>query len=376
MRLVRAIIIVLGVTVLFSCSKDDSPTTPSTPSQTRPYHLGFTPFPYSVEAGALAYVYDKLATEADIVSHHFDDGVPWPEALHGDPFHPNIMTDWNGRKNATPSGHKILLSLTPIAITRDTIAPYKGESGDMAMPSPWDTYTFDHDSVKMAFLNYCIRAIDFFEPDYFCMGIEVNLLINADESMTQWNAYTDLHKYVYGQLKTRYPHLPLLVSFTGMDLIASYTDADHLLQMQGFNDIIDYSDYFGLSLHTAISALMADSFPGNVFDNIFALSSKPVAVCETSFPADTFSLLGGTLSFDGSETKQAAFFDTLLNRCEAVEAEFIINFVLRDYDALWEWLGSPDDINKFWRDTGFYDEDGRPRPVLDMWKQKLALPVQ
>jgi hypothetical protein len=41
---------------------------------------------------------------------------------------------------------------------------------------------------------------------------------------------------------------------------------------------------------------------------------------------------------------------------------FVINFVLRDYDALWQDMGSPDDLNRIWRDTGFYDEDATSGP--------------
>ncbi|MCK5126421.1 MAG: hypothetical protein KAR42_09210 [candidate division Zixibacteria bacterium] len=375
MRVINFSFSVLIILLLSSCGDDSSPTEPPPPGQTRSYYLGFTPLPHAVNIQALEYVYSKLETDADIISHHLDDGVPWPEALHGDSFHVNIMDDWNGRKNATPATHKTFLSITPIAITRDTIAPYRGETADMPLPSPWDTYTFDHDSVKAAYLNYCRRAIDFFNPDYCCIGIEVNLLIDTDPTLTQWDAYAELHKYVYPRLKTEYPDLPIMLSFTGMDLVKGYTGANHADQMSGFNDIINYTDYFGLSLHTMISVFMADSLPGSVFDNIFALSTKPIAVCETSFPSDTFSLQGGSLFFNGSESKQVDFFDTLFNRCDAVEAEFIINFVLRDYDELWEWLGSPDDINKLWKDTGFYDEDGNPRQVLTPWKEKLALPV-
>ena len=46
--------------------------------------------------------------------------------------------------------------------------------------------------------------------------------------------------------------------------------------------------------------------------------------------------------------------------------------------AALEQAGSanPEDINKAWRDTGLYDEDGDARPVLDVWKTYLARPVR
>lgn len=46
---------------------------------TRSFHLGFTPFPYDISQEAVDYVYAAIADDADIIAHHFDDGVPWPE---------------------------------------------------------------------------------------------------------------------------------------------------------------------------------------------------------------------------------------------------------------------------------------------------------
>ncbi|MBD3402494.1 hypothetical protein GF420_06340 [candidate division GN15 bacterium] len=357
-----------------ACSDDDNPTGGGDIDTTnaRSYYLGYTPFPYDVTSQAVQYSYSRIAAETDIVAHHFDDGIPWPEALRGEAFHSNIMNDWQHRVDAAPAGHAIYLALTPISINRDDLAPYKGESPDMALPSPWDSYGFDHDSVKVAYTSYCRRAIDFFSPEFVAIGIEVNLLAKSDTGNLMWADYVELHRHVYQQLKGEYPSLPIMVSFTGMDLIDGFTDADHAVQSQAFADVIGYTDYYGLSMHTVISAFMADSLPPRVLDSVFSLSGKPIAICETSYPAESFSVLGGSLQFNGSPTKQDQFFADLFTACDQYGCEFIINFVIRDYDALWLAMGSPDDINKLWRDTGFYDEDGNARPVLTRWLEALA----
>jgi len=41
-----------------------------------------------------------------------------------------------------------------------------------------------------------------------------------------------------------------------------------------------------------------------------------------------------------------------------------VNFVLRDYDALWQQIGGNEDLTIAWRDTGLYDEAGAARPAL------------
>ncbi|MFA6456335.1 MAG: T9SS type A sorting domain-containing protein, partial [Bacteroidota bacterium] len=70
--------------------------------------------------------------------------------------------------------------------------------------------------------------------------------------------------------------------------------------------------------------------------------------------------------------KQVQYFQNLFTSCEKRKTEFIINFVVRDYDQLWQDIGSPDDLTVLWRDTGFYDEWGIPREVLQVWKPKVT----
>jgi len=354
---------------LIKCSKEENPVNDTDPPQ-RSFFMGFTPFPYDVTPEAVEYVYNKIATDADIISHHFDDGIPWPEALSGTGFHPNIIADWNYRIARTPSSHKILLSVTPISFDRNSLAPYKAEKGDLPLPPPWDTISFNHPDVKTAYYNYCVRIMDFFKPDYFVIGIEVNLLMKLNKNL--WNDFLDLHKYIYQQIKTLDPVFPVFVSFTGMDLVDGYTDANHADMMTALNDILPYTDYFGLSVYPFISNFTCDSLPADMFDKIFTLSNKTICITETGYPAEYFTIYGGSVVFDGSPEKQNNYITLLLNKAQENNLEFIINFVLRDYDALWNSIGSPDDITKLWRDTGLYDQDGNSRIAHQSWMEWLG----
>jgi len=353
--------------LLLSCSHDSDDDVP-----TRPFAMGFTPFPFDVTPEAVTYTYGRIAAEGDLIAHHFDDGVPWPEALAGDPYHANVQAEWQYRRDNIPPGHKVYLSVTPLNLARDGLAPYKGSSGGMPLPTPWDGYAFNHADVKAAFLGYCRSAIDYFEPDWFCMGIEVNLLMQ--NAPAKWAAYLELHQYVFAALKADYPDLPLMVSLTGMDLVEGWTGADHASQVQAMNDVDAYSDCFGLSLHCFISAFLAESLPDDLFEAIFGLTSKPVFVCETTYPAEVFTLNGGTLVFNGSPARQDDYLRRLFAACRSRGVKGIVYFVVRDYDALWEAIGSPDDFNKLWRDTGLYDADGAARPALARWRAQAALP--
>ena len=370
----KYLLVILLLLSTISC-KDNTVTQLDT-EKFRSYYLGFTPFPFDITSEAVEYSYNKISSDADIIAQHFDDGIPWQEALDGKDFHQNILNDWQFRKSHTPVGHKVYLAITPINISRDGLAPYKGEKGEMPLPPPWDYYKFNNQNIKTAYLNYAKRIINYFNPDYLAIGIEVNLLAASDPTLGKWNAYLELHKFVYTELKKIYPTLPIMVSLTGMDLIDGYTDVNHQSQTKVLNDIINYTDYFGLSMHTFLSKFSADIIDSTIFQNIFELSNKPIAICETSYPAQEFSIFNNSVVFRGSEEKQKKYFELLLSASERYPVKFIINFVIRDYDALWEAIGSPDNIEKVWRDTGFYDEQGKPRKVRDLWLRNLQLKVQ
>jgi hypothetical protein len=312
--------------------------------------------------------------DADIVAHHFDNGVPWPEALAGAEFDAHVQDDWEYRRSNTPAGHQVYLAITPLSIQRDGLAPYRGERDDMPLPAPWDSYSFDHPDVKTAFLNYALRAIEYFEPDYLAIGIEVNLLMVKRPEL--WPSYVELHQFVYGELKARHPDLPIFVSLLGTALLEGYQhEPDHAQQMRALADTLPYTDYFGLSLYPYLTVYLAGELPSSMWDDLFSLSDKPIAITETGYPAEAFSLADGTIEIEGTPEKQAAYIEDLLQEAEERQIIFVINFVLRDYDALYELVPEADrDLARVWRDTGLYDGAGNPRLALEIWRAALARP--
>ncbi|MAU09476.1 MAG: hypothetical protein CL607_06620 [Anaerolineaceae bacterium] len=339
----------------------------------RGFHMGFTPFPYEISMDAVQWVYEALANDSDIIMHHFDNGVPWPEALASDAYSEHIMNDWELRRSLTPPDHALILSMTPIAFQRDGLALYRGEADDMPLPAPWDGYSFDHPDVVTAYFNHVQRSIDYFEPDYLVMGIEVNLLLNVRPDL--WDGYVQMQQLVYNKLKTLYPDMPMMVSVVGVGFFPEYApEYDLDTQLAGLAQVIPYSDYFALSLYPYMSGLMTNDIPVDYFDRLFALAGdKPIAISETGYPAQTLELQDAGLTFPSTPEKQHAYITGLLAQADAYDLQFIVNFVLRDYDALYDAIGGGD-LAAIWRDTGFYDENGLGRPALEAWQQTLARP--
>ena len=79
------------------------------------------------------------------------------------------------------------------------------------------------------------NAIDYFEPDFLAIGIEVNLLVTNNPAV--WDVYLELNQFVYGELKILYPDLPVMVSLFGLALLDGYRgEDDHGAQMQAFDE--------------------------------------------------------------------------------------------------------------------------------------------
>jgi hypothetical protein len=343
----------------------------------RGFHMGFSPFPY--EGGsyeALEFIYGRIAADADLIAFHFDNGIPWTESLSGADYPAGIMDDWAYRKDHTPARHRVYIAITPLDSGRSAMAPAWTAAGDnQPLAPPWNGYALNHAHVKTAYLNYCRRMIAYFNPDYINIGIEVNLL--KHNTPAAWTAYLELHRYVYAALKTEFPRLPIMVSLTAIDLLDGYTGANHADQMTALADIIDYTDYFGISLHPHLSAIIPDLvIPDDMFQNIFSMSDKPACITETSFLAEELTMadVPGYLA-RGTPEKQEGYVKLLLNAARQYRLKFVVYYLVRDYDTLWVQMGSPEGILKAWRDTGFYDGAGNPRPALYAWKAWLRKPV-
>jgi hypothetical protein len=370
MRFIRIFLFSLSLFVASSCDDEKEPP------KERHFYMGATPFPYEISETAVNYTYQKLSEGTEIINHHFDNGVPWVESLADDDFNVHVQNDWNFRKSRTPSNHKVYLSVTPINSSRSGLAAYHGEIDNMALPEPWDSYTFNDQNVKTAYLNYCQRIIDFFEPDYFNMAIEINLLYANNP--TVWSDYLELHEFVYTELKQAYPGLPVFCSVSAQHLLPGYIGGNNVTQAREvLNQLLEHSDLYAISFYPYMSAFLGNPYPENSFDEILSLSDKPFAVAETGYPAQTFSMdIGNAIvTIEGSDDKQDAFIRDLLDAAASREnTQFVINFVVRDYDQLWVQIGSPIDINIAWRDTGFFDENGNERKSWSTWNEYLNIP--
>jgi hypothetical protein len=358
----------------------------------RAAYVGFTPLPYGLTSDSQTWTYTTLNQDGDITAHHFDNGIPWNEALSDTyPYAPNIMNDWALRKANTPAGRKVYVAVTSTDGARQHLAFYRKDSDNLPQVAPFDSYAstdaFDAADVETAYLNYCKRIIAYFKPDYFAFGIEVNLL-RKNSGSTVWGRYKTLHQYIYTQLKALYPSLPIFASVAGTPMLVGYEEppaefsaaadpvqAYRSSQLSALADTLAGSDYYAISFYPwgskFYNQLFPTGFPTTMWNDLFSLSTKPIVVAETGYPAADIALSIAT--FVGSPTAQATYISQLLDQADQRSVKFVINFVLRDYQALCDAVGCVDSA-RAWQTNGVFDDSGTARPALQVIKSYLARP--
>jgi hypothetical protein len=360
----RNLLIITSLTfALFACNKDNSNIA------SRTFYMGFSPWPYDNTVQAQNWIYSNITQYGDIISEHLEEGVPWSEAYTNSPFPQEYINEIESRLQRIGAGQKVLLQISPLNVSRNGMASYRGSSPNQSLPAEWSGLALNDIKVKTAFLNYAKRMIEYFSPDYLLTGVESNLLIRNNPSI--WPQYIELHQYIFTELKKVYPTLQISVSLFCVPFFPEWSIEDNLAQQKaGLNDLEPYVDFISFSVHPFMSGLLAETFPTDYLTKLFTFTTKPIAISESSYPAQVWQTASAPiLTFNGTPTKQANFLKLLLEESQKANSKFVIWFAIRDYDALWVNALNSDPSALPWRDTGLFDELGAERTAFGIWKE-------
>ena len=345
--------------------------TPSHSGNTRSFDMGFTPWPWALNSDALDVTYEFINQHSDIISHHIEEGVPWDEALSGQPFHPKMMASWETRKRMISPDLKVFLSISPINQLRNGMADYRGADYQIPISAYFKGKKFNDADVKTAYTNYAKRAVDFFKPDYLAIAIEVNEL--WDNNPDAWDEFTDLYKHTYQTLKNTYPKLPIFFTVSLHNVVNAERGNPEetwvkIKNLWAFSDIAAISFYpflqYPFDLRDPISAL----------DEVRKHTTKPIAISEAGYPGKQ-NLVEALKDLPATPEIQKNVYYVLLNKANKNNYEFLVLWAYRDYDILWESIKeqSPE-WGALWRDVGLQDGQGKDRPSMDIWDLFLAMP--
>ncbi|MGL4649397.1 MAG: hypothetical protein ACRC1H_08305, partial [Caldilineaceae bacterium] len=346
--------------------------------------MGFTPWPHDFSVAAQEQTYTLIEANADLILHHMDNGVPWQEALEGAPWPPAVAENIADRVANRRPGQSLYLAITPTALAdRSRLADYWAEDEHQPLPVEWAGRALDDPGVVTAYLNYARRMIAAFDPTYFAYGIELTCGYEGPDDLA-FEALLRFVAQVYPVLKAEYPALPILLSVCAISL-----ESDDTAALDEANRrLLRYSDYTGLSIYPYLlsegapmltGAADPSRLPSDFLDRYAALDpTKPLAITETGYIAEDLRVGAYGMRITGTPEWQAAYVDLLMRRAHALDAEFVIWFVIRDYDdgvrAL-EAAGVQEPAFLIWRDTGLFAGNGEARPALAAWRAWLQLPL-
>lgn len=336
----------------------------------RGFAMGFSTFPHSLDGPGLVDAMARIRDDADLALVHEDGGVPWEEAATGAPFPAAWEQALDFYAASIEPGHRVLLAVTPLNGTRSGLALNRGDGPHEPLPPGWEGRSLGHPRVIRAFIAYCMRMVDRFQPDWLAFSVEANML--RSQSPEQWSGYAKLARRAYRALKRRHPDLPLMQTLQLEFFLREPED-----QARALRRILPYTDLMAISTY-AFGNVSADAdpraLPADYFDALLAVApDKPFAVAETAWPAEDIDApYPGHIAADPAW--QARYVRWLLGQARRHDAEFVAWVFARDYDAAWEdafRLLPEAPTLRIWRDTGLFAGDGTPRQALRPWRRWL-----
>lgn len=346
------------------CTKKDDPVPAPV---ARSFYMGTTPWPADFTVNEVDSAYNFINNHCDIVSHHFDDGIPYEEAFYKRAMPAVLLQDILTRKTKTAAGKKIFLSVSALALNRTSRPDYYANAPAAdSIKNYWRQLAFDDVKVVTAYVNYVDWLIGQLQPVYVNYGVESNSAL--------WNA-ADFLKYknfiaqAYQQLKVKHPGIPFFVSFMVDETNEGLNNATQLLP---------YTDFTGLSAYPYVTVSSSaggntnpQNFPAGYFERFANLApAKPLAFAETGYIAEDLIIPSFSLNKQGNAGWQKDYLEKVLQFCNERKAKLFIWFCHKDYDAgntTLRTLGLYQDLFGFWEDTGLKNENGVERPAYASW---------
>lgn len=359
--------------VIVSCSNSDEGETPSL-FETRKFYMGVTPWPADFNPTEVNKAYNFITNHCDIVSHHFDEGIPYEEAFTNTTMPTELINNVNFRKTNTPSTKKTLLSISALDLTRIGKAKYHSDSTiDSTTKANWEALPFNNTNVITAYVNYVSYLIDNLQPNYINFGVESNAY---NWNVTEFAKYKTFIQQTFQQLKIKYPSLPFFVSLMVQENIEAFTFA---------NQLLPFTDYLALSSYPYINASSSasgntnpDLLPVNFFENYINLApNKPFCFAETGYTAENLNIAALNIVRQGTHEWQNNYLTKIFNLSNQRNAKFIIWFCYKDYDAgitTLQNIGVYQPIFSLWKDTGFVNENDVNRPSFNTWNNWYLKP--
>jgi hypothetical protein len=156
--------------LLAACKKTS--TIPS-----RSFFMGTTPWPADFTEQELNNSYRFINDNCVMVSHHFDEGIPYEEAFANNNSWPaKLQQDLATRLQKLAVGKKVLISSSALALNRTSKAPYSSQSTTVsgAVKNKWQAMNWDNDSLATAYVNFVSYMATTLNATWINFAVESN----------------------------------------------------------------------------------------------------------------------------------------------------------------------------------------------------------
>ena len=363
-------LLIVGLGLTIACKKEESQEPSTTPAEnartplaeidSRNFKMGFSTWPYGPDLSDQDSTYEFIGNHSDIYSEHIDDRIPWSAWMNGTALPQAFVNNIQGRKNRKISNSQLILSVSLLNSSRNELASDFNDS----VPA-YDSLNQAY--IKNAYYKHLEYLIQELQPDYLVAAIEVNeLRINTPN---KWSQYKKLMNKVRDSLRQNYPNLPISESVTLHNWYnTSINDSlNYLVDLSNYLD--SQMDFVAISFYPFFKGLRNSDQLQQAFDFLHQQTQLPIGFVETTQLAEDLIVPGLGLNIPSTEAEQNQYLKSLLINAYRQDYEFVIWWVHRDYDELWQTF-PPElkDLGSLWKDTGLLDENGDPRPAYDSWK--------
>jgi hypothetical protein len=346
--------------LLFSCKKKKQ-------EETRSFYMAVTPWPADFTQQEVDISYNFINNQCDLVSYHFDEGIPYEEAYTNSNWPAELLTQIQTHKTKTTSGKIVFLSSSAVNLSRKQKAEYSRFSTGISstIKNQWAALAINDDKVVTAYTKYVIFLANQLNASFINYGVESN----GDWNSTDFNLYKDFLSKVYVRLKAVFPSKPVMISLMTSEVAINLNYASQLMP---------YTDYLALSsypyTHVSSSAngnTNPDLFPTSYFNNYLNLApTKPFGFAETGYIAEDLVVPSFNLNKKGNSDWQNKYLNLTIDLLKKRNGKFLIWFCSKDYDVgnnTLRSLGLYQDLFALWEDTGLIDENNNKRPVYTTW---------
>jgi len=271
--------------------------------------LSISPFPYDLSIESMKNVAAIVNSTSSVYTVQLDNGIPWQEALDGAPFPKNFQRDLRNRKNAIRPGQQIYLAIAPLQDDRTSWA----SAFDGQKAPGWVSKEHQiNDRIRKAYVNYVLRVIEYFEPQYINIGVEAGDAAHKD--VKKWQSLAPLFIETLETIKNKHSKLQAGLSWSLPLLMQGKT-------LTYSTQVISASDYVGISFYPymgqfyeKIGGVDLPPPPQQWREPLVWLKknvNKPIAICETGYSSSTVSDSRYGLSMASNANHQAAYVSRL-----------------------------------------------------------------